>query len=268
MLAKRSLQVTTAGFLFCLCLGLAASCSPIAPPRGAAIPMALPDDATSLLLIADRDFVFTGPQDSVTRSLAAAEELRRRQPDDERANFLAARAILWLEEFGDDSVERKQLAQRGYQYALAARAKNDQRAELHFIAGALLGMQMQSALIPKLSDVQIVHDHFTRAIELDVSYEQGGPLRALGMLLLRAPAWPTGVGDPESGIQTLEHAAARFPAFPANFIYLAEGYLAVDRRADAVAALQNAVSLLAKEDWGTPGRVWKKQIDELTARLD
>ncbi|NLH48946.1 MAG: hypothetical protein GX444_10125 [Myxococcales bacterium] len=242
------------------------ACAPVTHPT-AAPPAALPDDAASLLLIAEQAYQFNGPPEAIARSLAAAEKLRRLEPDSERANFLAARAVLWLEEFGGDSLDRRQLAETGYRYALAALAKNDKPAEYHFIAGALLGMQMELALVPKLSDLKTVYDHLSRAIELDVSFEQGAPLRALGMLLIRAPAWPTGVGDPETGLEHLTRAAGLFPSFPANCLYLAEGYLALDRPADAAAPLQKARDLLAKEDWGTPGEVWRKQADKLAARL-
>ena len=243
------------------------ACAPVAHPT-IAPPSALPDDATSLLLIAEQSYQFTGPPEAIGRSLAAAEKLTRLEPDGERANFLAARAALWLEEFGGDSPDRRQLAETGYRHARAAIAKNGLPAEYHFIAGALLGMQMELALVPNLSDLKTVHEHMSRAVELDVSFEQGAPLRALGMLLIRAPAWPSGVGDPETGLEHLERAARLFPAFPANFLYLAEGYLALDRPADAATALRKARDLLAKEDWGTPGEVWRKQADKLTARLE
>jgi hypothetical protein len=258
---SRLCPLVTASLLVILLL----ACAPITHPTPTPI-TDLPDDATSLLVVAEQAYQFNGPLEAVRQSLAAAEKLIRLEPNGERANFLAARAVLWLEEFGDATVEREKLAENGYRYALAALAKNDRLAEYHFIAGALLGMQMQLALVPKLSDVKTVHEHLSRAVELDVSFEQGAPLRALGMLLIRAPAWPTGVGDPDTGIEQLERAARLFPSFPANPIYLAEGYLALDRRADAVAALSRARVLLAKEDWGTPGRIWQKRVDDLAAQ--
>jgi hypothetical protein len=50
-----------------------------------------------------------------------------------------------------------------------------------------------------------------RAAAADPALDRAGPERVLALLLLRAPGWPLGPGDPEEGLAVARRAAARFP---------------------------------------------------------
>ncbi len=212
----------------------------------------LPPDFPSLLSVAYAAYSDLGPGAAVERSLAAAEQALALHPDHELASFLAARAALWLLELGDvpPGSDARELAGRGHRHAQTALGLNPDRAEYVFLSGALLGYRIQHRKLSGLVRLGRVHEAFERAAELDPGYADGAPLRALGTLLVKAPAWPRGVGDPERGIETLERAAALFPGHPANHLYLAEALVEEGRNEEAAGSVQKVLELCGQASWG------------------
>jgi hypothetical protein len=56
----------------------------------------------------------------------------------------------------------------------------------------------------------------------DPGYDQGGPARVRALVLIRAPGWPLGPGDPEAGLAAANRAANLQPLYPPNLLALAE----------------------------------------------
>jgi tetratricopeptide (TPR) repeat protein len=87
-----------------------------------------------------------------------------------------------------------------------------------------------------------IRDHALLAIELDETYESGGPHRLLGRLHALAPRVPllTGWVSRDEALRHLERAAAIAPADFGNRLYLAEARLEnrPEQREQALAALQ------------------------------
>jgi hypothetical protein len=61
-----------------------------------------------------------------------------------------------------------------------------------------------------------------QADAVDPSYDNAGPARVQALVLIRAPGWPLGPGDPERGLAAAGRAAALRPAYPPNLLALAE----------------------------------------------
>jgi len=89
--------------------------------------------------------------------------------------------------------------------------------------------------------VDLLHQAIAAAPGLD----DGGPHRVLALVLLRAPGWPTGPGDPEAGLDEARAAAAQFPAAAANQLALGEALAANGSIGEAHAAYQKAAALAA-----------------------
>jgi tetratricopeptide (TPR) repeat protein len=227
-----------------------------------------PTTESALLALSHRSYVFAGPIKAVTISLLAAENVLTRDPDNDLANFLAARAAYWLVEFGGDGVDRAHLAELGYKYATAAESADGSKAAYPFLEGVHLGFEMREALHPPLINLRKARDYFQRAIELDALYDDAAPLRAMGILLIKSPAWPTGVGDVDEGVTYLERATKYYPMYPANHLYLAEGYRQLGQLKEAAAQLDLTFKLLETFEWGVPGEVWKKQAEAARAKLE
>lgn len=82
-----------------------------------------------------------------------------------------------------------------------------------------------------------------RAAAADPQLDSGGPHRVLALVLLRAPAWPVGPGDPEAALEEARAAAKLFPDASSNQLALAEALDANERRDEARAAYQRAIAL-------------------------
>ena len=221
-------------------------------------------DEAALLSLAHRSYKFKGPTENVKLSLVASERVLQKQPQNELANFYSSRAISWLIEFGGCDV--KTLANRGYNYAKAAENLDANRPEYAFLTGAFLGYLARESPLTHAGSIKEIHDEIERAAKADPGYEDGAPLRALGMLLVKSPAWPVGVGDADTGINYLKDAVKTFPAYPANHLYLAEAYLDTGRTKDAISALAKTQESLSSGTWGVPGHVWSKQLEHLRAK--
>jgi tetratricopeptide (TPR) repeat protein len=85
------------------------------------------------------------------------------------------------------------------------------------------------------------------AIAADPSLDHAGPHRVLALVLLRAPGWPVGPGDPEEGLREAEKAVALFPDDPENQLALGDALEKNGRAGDARAAWERAAALAEKE---------------------
>jgi len=56
----------------------------------------------------------------------------------------------------------------------------------------------------------------------DAGYDHAGPSRVRALVLIRAPGWPLGPGDPDGGLAAARRAAALRPEYPPNQLALAE----------------------------------------------
>ncbi len=92
--------------------------------------------------------------------------------------------------------------------------------------------------------------------------DQGGPLRVLAMIYLKAPAWPAGPGDLDLALELLQEAATRFPTHPLNRIFLAAALLEDGQEARAREELATGLGLADEALWGTAARAWR-DVDAL-----
>lgn len=109
-----------------------------------------------------------------------------------------------------------------------------------------------------------------KAIAGDPRLDEGGPHRVLALVLLRAPGWPLGPGDPEEALSEAKAAAALFPEAAQNQLALAEVLQRSGHRAEARAAYQRAADLAAKADAGGDPDAprWREEAAAALARGD
>lgn len=100
------------------------------------------------------------------------------------------------------------------------------------------------------------------------SLDAGGPLRVLGMLYLKAPAWPTGIGDLDKSLEVLKQAVTKYPTHPQNFIFYAEALIEDDNKEKALEHLDMAYKLAVPEIWGVYySKKWRTEIDTLKNKI-
>jgi len=65
-------------------------------------------------------------------------------------------------------------------------------------------------------------DELNKADAADPNYDHAGPARVRAQVLLRAPGWPLGPGDPDSGLTSARRAVELEPHYPPNLLVLGE----------------------------------------------
>ena len=198
------------------------------------------------------------------RGLTMVDAASAAQPDVAALQRAAARCGFAVAELERDPDVIEAAAQRGMDAAQRLGADSDPEAA--YLSALCLGLLMRidmSAAVSRVPEMQARLKIAGARPELD----QGGPLRVLGMLYLRAPPWPASVGDLELALELLEQAAQRFPAHPQNHLFHAQALLEDDEQGEAATALTRAQEALAQGDWGAAAPRWRQEIESLRKRL-
>jgi tetratricopeptide (TPR) repeat protein len=134
--------------------------------------------------------------------------------------------------------------------ALASAAEHDAEACLsqapgnvaclygHAVALGLDARAHPTHAVPLLGQML---DALKRAESVDPDYDEAGPERVRALVLLRAPGWPLGPGDPDAALAAAQSAVARRPDYPPNRLALAE---ALAKTGDAAGARANYTQAL------------------------
>ncbi len=106
-----------------------------------------------------------------------------------------------------------------------------------------------------------------RAEALDPGFDHAGPARLSAVVLLRAPGWPLGPGDPDAAVAAAQRAVERDPGYPPNLIALAQAEGKSEAQEQARATFEKA--RLAIQAWAatptaiaTDGAQWQREVDE------
>lgn len=207
-----------------------------------------------------------------THSLSCALEYARHSGDPAlRASSIGSRLCFHLAERETDPSRRERLAAEGVTFAETAIAKGgDGDGAVHYFLAANLGLAVRDHLTLAVENLGRLESEMKRALELSPDIEGGGPMRLLGMLYLKAPAWPNGIGDGDKAYDLLEQAVNKYPYHPLNHLFFAQAIW--DRSEDSeigkvreeyAAGLQ----LLENGDWGYNRASWMKEFDQFKQEI-
>lgn len=107
-----------------------------------------------------------------------------------------------------------------------------------------------------------------RAARSEPDLDHAGPDRVLALVLLRAPGWPLGPGDPEEALVVARRAAARFPNYAPNQLALSEALAANGEPGPSREAARRALALAeAAGEAGVPeARDWVREARDRAVR--
>lgn len=117
---------------------------------------------------------------------------------------------------------RAQLADEASAYAEACLANAPQAAGCLYGRGLALGLQARAHPTSAGASLKDMLDVLGKADAVDPNYDQAGPSRVRALVLLRAPGWPLGPGDPDSGLIAARRAVELRPQYPPNLLALGE----------------------------------------------
>lgn len=226
-------------------------------------------EQTAATLLAEQNQL--GPLTDTHTLFCALNVLRGTRDPAVRRSALGSRLCLHLAEREADQKKRELLAAEGVKFAEAALAQGaGGDGAVHYYLAANLGLAVREHITLAMKNLGRLESEMKQALALSPDIDDGGPLRLLGALYLKAPAWPQGIGDLDKALELLERAVKEHPGHPLNHLFYAqalweEGGEANQSRAKAEFALGER--LLAEGDWGYSKESWKKEFGEFMQEL-
>jgi tetratricopeptide (TPR) repeat protein len=224
-------------------------------------------DAAAALLEAETELKKMPDAESVQRAQQLYLEAARLDEGLVEAFLGAARATAWLIEHEADGQRRKELAVEGVQIGQWCQRLHPEVIECTYRLALAVGQQARersSTAVDGLDVmVELLEEVISNAPELDFA---GGD-RVLALVLLRAPGWPTGPGDPELGLEHARAAVEAFPDYPPNQLVLGEALLENGDRDRARRALEVGIELAENATENPEAADWAIQGEEALAKL-
>lgn len=188
----------------------------------------LPEDPIALVrhadaVIAPARIALKPPQlGNTERALAALEKaLERGHPAPYEPLWRLSRACFLISRVLDEEKEKHVFARRGIDYAQRALKLDDDRVEAHYFLALNTAGLAESTSNVKLIGFMVAL--LEKARSIDRTYDDAGPLRALGKIYLTAPAWPVSVGSPSKAVEVLQEAVKLCPV-ALNRVFLGQAY--------------------------------------------
>jgi hypothetical protein len=139
-----------------------------------------------------------------------------------------------------DAHIRSELAEAAQRDAAACIQAEPQAAACLYGRGVALGLEAKEHPTRAPALLTDMLESLARAEVADPYYDDAGPARVQALVLIRAPAWPLGPGDPERGLAAALRAATLRPAYPPNLLALAEAQSKTGAMNDARASYMRA----------------------------
>jgi hypothetical protein len=178
---------------------------------------------------------------------ARAEELylqaARAEPQRAESFAGAIRAKAFRLGRSKDSGERLRLAQEAVGIGQLCEQNAPSNPLCDYWLAAALGLQARERSATAKDALPRMTDLLRRAARTDPSIDHGGPHRLLATVLLRAPSWPLGPGDPEAALPEAQAAVRIDAEFAPNQLALGEALKANEHPAEARSAYLKALRL-------------------------
>jgi hypothetical protein len=188
---------------------------------------------------------------SVARARDLYLEVVRSEGAPPEAFFGACRATAWLVEHEEDAQRRKELVTEGVQIGQWCARLHPEEVECTYRLALAVGQQARERSSTAVDGLDVIVELLEQVIAKDPLLDFAGGHRVLALVLLRAPGWPTGPGDPETGLEHARTAARAFPDHPPNQLVLGEALRDNGEVGAARQALQRGVDL-ARASGGLP----------------
>ncbi|MGE5234517.1 MAG: hypothetical protein ACM3OB_10435 [Acidobacteriota bacterium] len=244
---------------------------PVAELRGPAVPTATPApeaSAAELLARSRADFARRPDAAAVHAALDAALAAARADENGVDGLLAACRAAAWLIEHETNPATRAALIATSLDAAQWCGRRAPAAAGCDYALAIALGQQARERPATAEDGLQKMVAALRRAIDAAPELDEAGPHRVLALLLLRAPGWPAGPGDPDEGLTEAEKAATLRPDYPPNQLALGEALRTAGKDDQALAAYQRAQALAqARATAGDPDAAeWQHEAAAALAR--
>lgn len=190
------------------------------------------------------------PSAATPAALAAAVQSAARRSEDEH-----------------DPHARAALADQASADAAACISQAPQAVGCLYARALALGLSAREHPASAASTLRDMLESLGRADAADPNYDDAGPQRVRALVLLHAPAWPLGPGDPQEALVAAQRAVSLRPQYPPNLLALAETQAATADPAAARVTYARARSAALALPAGTERDAWMGQADKALQNL-
>jgi hypothetical protein len=135
--------------------------------------------------------------------------------------------------------------------------------EGHYYEAVFIGLRARQKSVPKaLLLLPGMAERGRRAMEIDETYDDAGPLRLMGTLLVTAPPWPASVGDTDEGLELLWRAV-EVSDYPRNRLLLVEALIEDDELEAGCRELEPLLNGEINGRWAAAAERWSAEAEEL-----
>ena len=187
------------------------------------------------------------------------------QPDFEAA-WKLARAAYWIGTHAGSNEIRRAALEQGIDAAAAAIRARPDRPEGHFWRAAGMGALAESfGLRMGLKYRGEIKRELEAVLKIDPAFQLGSADRALGRWYFKVPGLFG--GSKKKSEEHLRRSLTYHPTSHASLYFLAETLLAMDRGAEARAALEKVIASPVDEGWGPEDREFKSKARALLQEI-
>ena len=204
--------------------------------------------------------------ESAIQAAAIWEERLAGDPREFEAAWKLARACYWLGGHVPAD-QRRQQYERGIDAAKKAVVIDAARPEGHFWLAANMGTLAES--FGRWAGLRYrgpVKRELETVLAIDPTYGEGLADRALGRWYLRVPGWLG--GSKQKSVEHLQRALTYDSTAAATHLFLAETYLAMNRRDEASQELRRVLDAPLHPDWIPEVNEFKQRAAALLATFD
>ena len=206
------------------------------------IHLALWQETKSIVQQGDELFNQRGDLAKAKEALARYREALLKGEDSYEAYWKMARAEYWIGDHTLDKNEKKRIFEQGIYHARKAIVLAPEKPDGHFWLGVNYGVYGQAkGVLKSLSLVKPIKEEMNKVIQIDPSYEFGGPDRVLGRVYYELPGFAG--GSKKKSLEHLLKSKELGPQVGLTRIYLADTYLATDEVKKAREELEFVINM-------------------------
>lgn len=214
--------------------------------------------------------MFDDTTDTITLQCALAR-LRSTKEDRVREGAAGAKiCFLLADRIGTDRDRRERFASEGVRRAERALAQGDEEdGAVYYYLAVNLGITIEKHPIAAVKNLARLVASLEKALALAPDVHNAGPCRVLGMVYLKAPPWPKGIGDGDKALDLLQESVWKSPGYPLNHIFYARALWEVegeDKEREIADCLKEALRLMNQEKWKTVRERWMDNLKDVAGK--
>ena len=175
------------------------------------------------------------------------------------------RTAAWLVEHGAKD-DRKALVDEALQAAEQCQRQAPATPECDYWQAAALGVAARERPLSALGSLKELIELLRRADSTAPELDHSGPARLLAIVLVRAPSWPTGPGNPDEALEEAKKAVGRDASYAPNQNALGDALAATGDADGAKSAYEQAIAA-AKASTDPDAPSWIAEAEAGLAKL-